>query len=499
MKCPNCSIENPSGQTTCFSCHAPMAVDLEVLRDQILDGATDIRAERLVLIFQFVITGLALLNLGLLLWNKLQEPGIIADISDAPAIPVRVSSFSMPPPRPIKVPQQLVKLPLPDLSPPGPHSLAHRHPGQVRQALLELRGGAGQTQVAVNRGLNFLARQFRAREGNLRGHVLGTGANPGSNRTGLTSLVVLAMLANGHTGADASTRRRGSKSPYALHVETAIQWLLAKQLDSGQYGPPAAKGPGGNLYVMTQHGIATLAIVEAYAMTGKSELRQSARRALEFIVNNQLDSGAWFYLPKSFYKPDESKMLGETTVSGWQVMALVQAKKAGLRVPAAPFQRVADWLDRVSETATGLVGDDRRPDSNDKITRTPVGPTAVALMVRLAMGGSVNQTKNAKALRFLIDDRFLPVWEEDWTSHEKAGDDLDLYYFYHGTYALTQVGGQAWARWYPLLEKALLGHMQHRGQGTNWPHIGRFHEVGGTVYSTALAVLALSAPYRYVE
>ncbi len=498
MKCPNCSIENPPGQTTCFSCHAPMAVDLEVLRDHILDGASDIRAERLILILQFLITGLALLNVGLFLWNKIQEPGVIADGSDAPALTVRVSSFEMPPPRPIKVPQQLVKLPLPDLSPPGPQSLAHRHPGQIRQALLELRGGAGQAQVAINRGLKYLARQFRAREGNLRGYVLGTGQNPNSNQTGLTSLVVLAMLANGHTGADAPARRE-SKRPFALHVKTAIQWLMAKQLGSGQYGPPAAEGPGGNLYVMTQHGIATLAIVEAYAMTGKSALRQSAQRAVEFIVDNQLDSGAWFYLPKSYYQPEESKTLGETTVSGWQVMALVQAKKAGLRVPAAPFQRIADWLERLTEPATGLVGDDQRPDFNDELTRAPVGPTAVALMMRLAMGGNVNQAENSKALRFLTDDRFLPVWKENWTSYENTGDDLDLYYFYHGTYALTQVGGQAWARWYSHLEKALLGHMRHRGQGTNWVHIGRFHEVGGTVYSTALAVLALSAPYRYIE
>ncbi len=68
---------------------------------------------------------------------------------------------------------------------------------------------------------------------------------------------------------------------------------------------------------MYSHGIATLAMTEAYAMTGDRALREPAEEAVKFIVNAQYDDGGWRYAPKWEYPGP-----GDVTVTGWQLMAL---------------------------------------------------------------------------------------------------------------------------------------------------------------------------------
>ncbi len=74
---------------------------------------------------------------------------------------------------------------------------------------------------------------------------------------------------------------------------------------------------------MYAQGIATLALCEAYAMTGDDTLRPFAQKAVDFIVYAQNpNTGGWRYFPG---QP------GDTTVLGWQLMALRSARMAKRR------------------------------------------------------------------------------------------------------------------------------------------------------------------------
>ena len=64
---------------------------------------------------------------------------------------------------------------------------------------------------------------------------------------------------------------------------------------------------------MYAQGIATLTLCEAYAMTQDPELRKPAQQAIDFICHAQHSAGGWRYYPG---QP------GDTTVLGWQMMAL---------------------------------------------------------------------------------------------------------------------------------------------------------------------------------
>ena len=63
---------------------------------------------------------------------------------------------------------------------------------------------------------------------------------------------------------------------------------------------------------------------EAYGLSQDPGLRRSAQKAINYIVNAQHDGGGWRYGPA---RP------GDTSVTGWQIMALKSGQMAGLDVP----------------------------------------------------------------------------------------------------------------------------------------------------------------------
>ena len=71
--------------------------------------------------------------------------------------------------------------------------------------------------------------------------------------------------------------------------------------------------------------MATLALSEAYAMTGDQRLRETVRRAVGFTVASQDSTGGGFR-----YKQGDP---GDTSQCGWQLMALKSAQLAGIAVP----------------------------------------------------------------------------------------------------------------------------------------------------------------------
>ena len=87
---------------------------------------------------------------------------------------------------------------------------------------------------------------------------------------------------------------------------------------------------------MYSHGIATIALCEAYGMSGDKSLHIPAQRAIDFIVESQnKKTGGWRY------RPGEP---GDTSVVGWQVMALKSGQMADLNVPQETLDLAKKWL-----------------------------------------------------------------------------------------------------------------------------------------------------------
>ena len=120
---------------------------------------------------------------------------------------------------------------------------------------------------------------------------------------------------------------------------------------------------------MYGHGLATIALCEAVAMTGDDRFRLDAQRAVDYIAYAQHSAGGWRYLPR---QP------GDTTVFGWQFMALKSGQLAGLEVGNRTIASATRFLDRVQSgdgAYCGYLADGQEPT-----------PTAIGLLARMYSG-----------------------------------------------------------------------------------------------------------------
>ena len=333
-----------------------------------------------------------------------------------------------------------------------------------RSELAVSRGGSRASEQAVERALEWLVAHQ-----NPDGHWDGDGfmihcpkdspcTGPGrQNRDdcALTGLVLLAFLGAGHT------HQAGS---YADPVSRAIDWLLAQQKPNGDL-----RGPGR----MYSQGIATLALSEALGMTGDPRLRNPVERAVRFIVAAQHPtSGGWRYDPGNY---------GDTSIFGWQLMALKSASLVDVAVPDSTWQKARGWL--------SIVGSGRARGLASYLPGEAVTPamTAEALACREFLGATASDPAVREAAEYIMN--YLPHRERQ-----------NLYYWYYGTVALFQIGGPQWDKWNTALRDLLISQQRRDGHAAgSWePRGDPWGNEGGRVYTTALSTLCLEVYYRYL-
>lgn len=304
-----------------------------------------------------------------------------------------------------------------------------------------------------------------------------TGAGQPEHDVGLTGLALLAFLGDGHTTRTGLYRDRVAKG---------VQWLREQQdPDSGLLGEKI-----GHTY-MYNHGIAALALCEAYYFSKSPLIRGTAQNAVSFITRARNPYGAWRY---------DMPPIGEsdTSVSGWMIFALKSAEEAGLTIDSQAFPDSITFLDDMTDRATGRVGYDtvgsassRVPVVNDKYpTDKTETMTAVGLLCRFFLGQDPSKEPTmAKHADLML--KSLPTWDPEGLTN-------DMYYWYYGTYAMYQMGGKHWDAWNKAMKKAVLESQRkdgaHKG---SWDPIGPWGFAGGRVYSTASLVLCLEVYFRY--
>ena len=348
-----------------------------------------------------------------------------------------------------------------------------------RMAVIEQQGGSQQTEQAVEAALKWLAAhqspdgrwgisQFGGgHEAKVLGHDR-KGAGIDAD-TGITGLALLAFLAAGHTHFEGEYRRT---------VQHGLEFVLGQQAEDGNLAGPS------RLYArMYCHGMATLAISEAYAMTGDHRMRAYVERAVHYTINSQdRGTGGWRYQPAD---------QGDMSQFGWQVMALKSAELAGITIPGEARAGMIRFLRSCSKGEHGGLAS-YRPSERASETMT-----AEALSCRFFLGIQQDERAVQEAINYL--SQRLP-----------SDGQANLYYWYYGTIGLFQAQlapsgtGQdfnqaVWPQWNEALQQQLLARQQRSGDdaGSFSPDTV-WGSYGGRVYSTAMATLCLEVYYRYL-
>lgn len=360
-----------------------------------------------------------------------------------------------------------------------------------RAALAQKLGGNADTERAVEMGLDFLARH-QAVDGSWSLHAFAQGrnyANAGEgvmqSDTAATGLALLAFLGAGYTHSDGK---------YRTVVERALDYLVANQRPNGDLFARADDPVSGDPHVLWfySHGIASIALCEAYGMTRDMALQQPAQQALKFIISAQnIEEGGWRYGPR---------LGSDTSVSGWQLMALKSGELAGLEVPRGAYRLVEKWLNH----AQGAGGDPSRyayrPRSDQADQREPSHVmTAEALLMRQYSGwkkDNPNMVAGANWLRELLPQLGTP-------SSRRPYGERDAYYWYYATQVMFQMQGEHWDDWNGQLRSLLLDtQMRDTELRGSWdpqrPVPDRWGNDGGRIYVTCMHLLMLEVYYRHL-
>lgn len=286
------------------------------------------------------------------------------------------------------------------------------------------------------------------------------GGAGGNADTAITGLALLALMGHGHTHLEGD---------YRESVQHGLEFLLSSQSEDG-----ALFGAAEIFARMYSHSIASIALAEAYAMTGDPRLVPGVERALAYTkLSQHPQTGGWRYLPR------ES---GDMSQFGWQVMALRAGEQSGFAIPESTRLGMHRFLD---SCAFGVIGGRASYRPGEAASPTM---TAESLACRYWLGMSLEKDRVTEAVQTIL-----------------AGDPSDTqsrpneYFLYYATLALHEHQGPEWEQWNTALQSRLLAIQERSGPDAgSWSPETRWGGYGGRVYTTAIATLCLEVPYRYI-
>jgi hypothetical protein len=351
------------------------------------------------------------------------------------------------------------------------NGLQQRLSDSARGYLLAEGGGTPGSERAVGDALAWLARHQNpdgswtfdlTRCVNCRGQC----RNPGHMRQArhaATALALLPFLGKGETQ---------EQGQYKKTVHAGL-YYLAREMKVDEHGGSLLE-PQGRMYA---HGLASIVLCEAFGMTQDSSLLEPAQAAINFIAYAQdPQGGGWRYEPHQ---------AGDTSILGWQVMALASGRMAGLKIPYETLTKADAFLDSVQDSSGALYG----------YTASGDGPatSAIGLLCRIYLGRRADHPAQRKGVATLAE------WGP---SIDRSGPGRNnLYYNYYATQVLHHYGGYEWQKWNTKLRDYLIASQHKKGhQKGSWYFDGTDHgsSAGGRLYCTAMSAMILEVYYRHM-
>jgi hypothetical protein len=350
------------------------------------------------------------------------------------------------------------------------NSLSLRLNGSERSEAVRRGGGTQESEYAVQQALHWLAEHQNydgswTFEHQKSPKCHGSCGNPGyaPGKIAATSLALLPFLGTGQTHQDGEYKRK---------IEQGLRFLVRSMQLQGDQG--SLYEMGGQMY---GHGLASIVLCEAFGMTHDQSLHVPAQAAVNFIVAAQdSNGGGWRY------RPGEP---GDTSVVGWQLMALKSAQMAYLHVPQMTMRKAGYFLDYV-QSERGATYGYQEPSSRRPAT------TAIGLLGRMYLGWQHDN---------LALQHGVQILGQLGPSTDQTDMKNNMYYNYYATQVMHHYGGYPWQRWNAVMRDYLIRSQAKGGhENGSWFLGGSDHgaPAGGRLYCTAMAAMTLEVYYRYM-
>ena len=353
----------------------------------------------------------------------------------------------------------------------------------MRAKLVRQAGGTPGSEKAVALALRWLARHqnpdgswsFDHRGGDCRGRCKNEGQYAEAQNAA-TAMALLPFLGAGQThrkGEHQETVRDGLK-----FLRDRIQIETHDGDRTGSFLETRSR--------MYAHSLTTIVLCEAYGMTRDRDLAEPAQLALNYIAYAQDPAGGgWKYGPR---EP------GDTSVLGWQLMALKSGQMAYLHVPPRVIQGAVKFLDSTQAKRGARYG---YSGPNNAALRDGVVPgpgtgkaatTAIGLLSRMYLGAKREQPGLGAGVTFL----------------STLGPSRDnMYYNYYATQVLRHYEGNRWKKWNATMRDFLVESQAGAGhESGSWffKAVDGDHGTGpgGRLYYTSLATMILEVYYRHL-
>lgn len=368
-------------------------------------------------------------------------------------IPVEIVSESMP------------LLPELGLALPMRNGLRGRS-GAMKSALLKAYGGTAGTEDAVAAGLEWLARNQKS-DGSwsLVGPYREGGVN--ENKPAATAMALLAFMGAGNTHLDGE---------YRMRVKSGMAFLLKLQDREGFF---AAQSAGNQrTYAQAQ---CSIAVCELFGMTSDEELRKPAQLAVQYAQKAQSKGGGWRYQPRTD---------GDTSVTGWYVMALISGRMAGLDVDSEVLERVHEFLNTVQRQGdSNAANPEGELYAYQSYSKAIPSMTAEGILCRMYIGWPTDDPRIQQGAKHLAD---RPISSDDGR--------IAYYYWYYATTTLHHIGGANWNRWNDIMKVELPAMQIKSGpERGSWPiGLDPHASTGGKLYATCMAIYCLESYYRHL-
>jgi len=378
---------------------------------------------------------------------------------------------------------------------------------------------------------------------------------------GVGELSRLYSLRQGR-GRQVGLREGGGSAGSENAVQAGLRWLAAHQDADGHWDaqgftkhcPPEDTCGGRALgrvfewpFDLGVTGLSLLAFLGAGNTPGEGEYKETAARAVNFILRSQLPNGGFSEEPERLIRFPDGKVIrarrisiysqaicalalaeglamtedeslrgpveravnfllrcqqehggwdyfqfrtgrSDSSVTGWVVMALKSASAAGVHVPPETWYRTFGFIESMS-TSEGYLR------YTNLQSRYGIALAAVGLLCRQYLGWP----RDSEEINLVAE--LLLSHPPEWEKLAKWSEDLhSMYYWYYGTLALHHLGGSYWERWNTRFRDMLISHQETRGHRSgSWEPAGLWAgRHAGRVYSTALSVLDLEIYYRYL-
>ena len=320
----------------------------------------------------------------------------------------------------------------------APAAIAQNEGVEVGENFVEI---TPDLRKSVESGLKYLA-STQTEDGSF-------GSTRYGKNVGISSLACLAFMADGHVPG---------RGKYGDVVEKGLKFVLDSASETGLISADVSHGP------MYGHGFATLFLGEIYGMTGDKRVRETLVKAVRLIVNSQNDEGGWRYRPE----PADA----DVSVTICQVMALRSAREAGLSVPKETIDRAVKYVRQCQNSDGGF-----------KYMLSSGGsafPRSAAGVAALYYAGVYQDDALQKGLEYVM------LYRHQMNNYAVG-------HFYYGHYYAVQAtylaGGQYWKQWFPAIRRELLLRQDSEG---------KWADAHGESYGTAMALIILQMPQRYL-